>query len=209
MNDPRAEASPDPGSVSRAGDPPRGGPGQALSRRRRPGPARRLAGDRGGRIRGDHRAQRLRQEHAAAPARRPGSAHRRRGPLPRPAPLPPGPRRLPCPPGRLRLPVVPPDADAHGPRERADPDVRRPLAPERARRRAASLLAEVGLAHRSGHRPGQISVGERQRVAIARRWPTSPRCSWPTSPPATSTARARTRSSASSASSATAAASPS
>jgi ABC-type lipoprotein export system ATPase subunit len=34
--------------------------------------------------------------------------------------------------------------------------------------RAASLLAEVGLAHRSGHRPGQISVGERQRVAIAR-----------------------------------------
>jgi ABC-type lipoprotein export system ATPase subunit len=34
--------------------------------------------------------------------------------------------------------------------------------------RAANLLAEVGLAHRSGHRPGQISVGERQRVAIAR-----------------------------------------
>jgi putative ABC transport system ATP-binding protein len=38
---------------------------------------------------------------------------------------------------------------------------------ERAKR-AADLLAEVGLADRSGHRPTRLSVGERQRVAIAR-----------------------------------------
>jgi putative ABC transport system ATP-binding protein len=38
---------------------------------------------------------------------------------------------------------------------------------ERARR-AADLLAEVGLGHRGTHRPGRLSVGERQRVAIAR-----------------------------------------
>lgn len=34
--------------------------------------------------------------------------------------------------------------------------------------RAARLLEEVGLGHRRDHRPMQLSVGERQRVAIAR-----------------------------------------
>ena len=34
--------------------------------------------------------------------------------------------------------------------------------------RAQELLEEVGLGHRTGHRPGEISGGERQRVAVAR-----------------------------------------
>jgi len=36
------------------------------------------------------------------------------------------------------------------------------------RRRAVDALERVGLAHRLGHRPGQLSGGEHQRVAIAR-----------------------------------------
>ncbi|MBI1946677.1 MAG: ABC transporter ATP-binding protein [Deltaproteobacteria bacterium] len=37
-----------------------------------------------------------------------------------------------------------------------------------AERRAKELLAEVGLAHRIEHRPGELSGGEQQRVALAR-----------------------------------------
>jgi putative ABC transport system ATP-binding protein len=36
------------------------------------------------------------------------------------------------------------------------------------RRAAAEALATVGLTHRSGHRPGELSGGEQQRTAIAR-----------------------------------------
>jgi putative ABC transport system ATP-binding protein len=39
---------------------------------------------------------------------------------------------------------------------------------EEALARALSLLADVGLQHRSRHLPGQLSGGEQQRVAIAR-----------------------------------------
>ena len=37
-----------------------------------------------------------------------------------------------------------------------------------ARRRAADLLAEVGLTERASHKPRQLSGGEQQRVAVAR-----------------------------------------
>jgi putative ABC transport system ATP-binding protein len=36
------------------------------------------------------------------------------------------------------------------------------------RARAADLLQRVGLAHRQSHKPGALSVGEQQRVAVAR-----------------------------------------
>ncbi len=53
-----------------------------------------------------------------------------------------------------------------------------PLLPYAARpflrKRAASLLAEVGLASRSAHYPDQLSGGEQQRVAIARALLASP-----------------------------------
>ena len=43
------------------------------------------------------------------------------------------------------------------------------------RSRATALLEQVGLAHRLHHRPPQLSVGEQQRVAVARALANSPR----------------------------------
>jgi lipoprotein-releasing system ATP-binding protein len=52
--------------------------------------------------------------------------------------------------------------------------IRRVPRPE-ARRRAAEMLARVGLGDRLEHRPGELSGGEQQRVALARALCLSPR----------------------------------
>jgi putative ABC transport system ATP-binding protein len=49
------------------------------------------------------------------------------------------------------------------------------LGPGARRKRAADLLASVGLTGRAGHRPAALSGGERQRVAIARALANRPR----------------------------------
>ena len=41
--------------------------------------------------------------------------------------------------------------------------------------RAADLLASVGLSHRLDHKPGELSIGQQQRVAVARALANRPR----------------------------------
>jgi putative ABC transport system ATP-binding protein len=55
------------------------------------------------------------------------------------------------------------------------PLVYRGIAAKERRRRAQATLERVGLGHRTGHRPNQMSGGEQQRVAIARALVTEPK----------------------------------
>jgi putative ABC transport system ATP-binding protein len=51
-----------------------------------------------------------------------------------------------------------------------------------ARRRAEETLERVGLGHRTGHRPTELSGGEQQRVTIARALAGKPRIVWADEP---------------------------
>ena len=78
-------------------------------------------------------------------------------------------RRVPQPQRRLRVPVPPSAAGVQRGRECRDADAHCEGVPVRRRSSVQrELLARVGLGERLAHRPGMLSGGEQQRVAVAR-----------------------------------------
>ena len=58
----------------------------------------------------------------------------------------------------------------------------RGTAPKEARRRALEMLDRVGLGHRAGHKPNEMSGGEQQRVTVARALVGRPAIVWADEP---------------------------